>query len=223
MIASDIVSLNVPVETVARIEDKIVDEIPIRLYYPADAVKDAPIRYNIHGGALIAGDLSTHENISRKLANRTKSIVVAIDYRKAPEHPFPKSLDDVEKVYRWILSHRAEIGSSARKISLVSDSGGCLFAAALQIKSAKDKSGSEIEKSVYINPAFDLRNPGEGFYGLVTSWYLSGADSNDELVSPIMARDLLSPKPSCSSTGILSMKKPGQPQMVRLCLFQHDP
>lgn len=97
-------------------------------------------------------------------------------------------------MYRWILSHRAEIGSSARKISLVSDSGGCLFAAALQIKSAKDKSGSEIEKSVYINPAFDLRNPGEGFYGLVTSWYLSGANPNDELVSPIMPIDMTKSK-----------------------------
>ena len=187
MIAGDIKSLNIEPEKVLKIENQTIENIPIRIYYPNVATK-ANIIYNIHGGALIAGDLDTHDNISRKIANATNSVVVAIDYKKAPENPFPQSLNDVFSIYGWMLKNKAKLSGKKSSISIVADSGGALFAAALQIQ-IKQKNVEKIKKIVYINPAFDLRNPGEGIYGLVTKWYLNGADPNNELASPILTKD----------------------------------
>ncbi|NMH26794.1 alpha/beta hydrolase [Flavobacterium silvaticum] len=188
LISGDIKSLGIEPEKIFRTEDQKADGVPIRIYYP-DASKKWNIIYNIHGGALVAGDLDTHENISRKLANAAHAIVISVDYRKAPENPFPKSLEDVETVYKWIIGNQIKIGGSDSKVSIVSDSGGSLLAAALQVKIKRDSVENKIDRVVYINPAFDLRNPGEDFYGLVTQWYLSGADASNELVSPIATGD----------------------------------
>lgn len=187
MIAADIASLNIAPTAVARVENTTVAGVPVRLYYPSG--KAAALVFNIHGGALVAGDLDTHDNISRKLAHNLQAVVVALDYRKAPEHPFPQSLDDVGAVYQWIVENTTKLGAPDKKINLVSDSGGCLLAAALQVDIAQKKWPNRIFKSLYINPAFDLRNPGVDFYALVTQWYLSGANPNDARVSPALAPD----------------------------------
>ena len=188
MISGEIKSMNIEPEKIYKIENKNIDGIPVRIYYP-NAAKKLDVIYNIHGGALVAGDIETHENISRKIANATNSIVISLDYRKAPENPFPKSLDDVVTVYKWIIKNQQTISSKAKEMSIVSDSGGCLLAAALQIEVKQKNIDGKIKKVIYINPAFDLRNPGQGFYGIVTNWYLSGVNPNNELVSPILAKD----------------------------------
>ncbi len=188
MISEDIKSLNINPEKIVRIENKNIDGIPIRIYYPT-AKKQIEIIYNIHGGALVAGDLETHDNISRKIANAMNSVVIALDYRKAPENPFPKSLNDVMSIYLWIVNNQKEIGGTLNPISIVSDSGGSLLAAALQIELKQKNINKNIKKVVYINPAFDLRNPEQDFYNLVTNWYLSGADANNVLASPTLSKD----------------------------------
>jgi acetyl esterase len=188
MISEGIKSLNITPENIFKIENKVVNEVPVRIYYPSSE-QQLPIIYNVHGGALVAGDLETHENISRRLANATNSIVVALDYRKAPENPYPKSLEDVVAIYSWIINNQISIGGKKAPISIVSDSGGCLLVAALQIQIKNQKLSQAIDKVVYINPAFDLRETNDDFYKLVIEWYLSRADPNNELVSPITAND----------------------------------
>ena len=103
-IAGDIKSLNIAPENIYKIKNDTIGEIGIRIYFPSSE-KDLPIIYHIHGGALVAGDLETHDNISRKLSNAAKSIVIALDYRKAPENPYPQSLTDVYTIYNWIISN----------------------------------------------------------------------------------------------------------------------
>ncbi|MBA3683276.1 MAG: alpha/beta hydrolase [Bacteroidetes bacterium] len=187
-IAGEIKSLNIAPEKIYKIENRTIEGIAIRIYYPSSK-KKLPIIYNIHGGALVAGDLETHDNISRKLSNAANSIVIALDYRKAPEHPFPKSLGDVYAIYKWIVSDSSGLNSAKVPMSIVSDSGGSLLAAALQIQIKQKKDKGNINKVIYINPAFDLRNPEDDIYALVTTWYLSGADPNNELASPILTKD----------------------------------
>jgi len=108
-IAGEIKSFNIPPAAIFKVENRVVvngkDSIPIRIYYPK-AGKKLRIIYHVHGGALVAGDLETHENICRVLANNTKSIVVAIDYRKPPEFPYPASINDCEFVLEWIKKMR---------------------------------------------------------------------------------------------------------------------
>ena len=185
-LAKGVKSLNIEPEKIFKIENRTVDSIPIRIYYPtADNVNS--IIYNVHGGAFVACDLETHENISRKIANATNSIVIAIDYRKPPENPFPKSIDDVYTVYKWILDNREGLTGGNNPISIISDSSGSILTSALQVKLNDLNEKSEIDKAVYINPGFDLRNPGP--YALVTNWYLSGADAESPLASPITSED----------------------------------
>jgi acetyl esterase len=188
-IAAQIKSFAISPLPVLKITDTLVtkgnDEIPIRIYQ-SNLKKNKQIIFNIHGGALVAGDLDTHDNISRKLALQTQSVVIAVDYKKPPEFPYPESINDCEAVLEWIKKNAKLINENSKNIVLVGDSGGGLIITSLAVKLKKELNVSAI---CLINPAVDLRNPGEGFYGLVTSWYLNGKDANDPLVSPILETD----------------------------------
>lgn len=190
-IAGEIKSFNIPPEKVVRIKNLALwtgtDSVKIRLYYGITN-RNLPIIYNIHGGALVGGNLETHDNISRLIANRTRSLVIALDYAKPPEHPFPAGLNDCFFVYQWIRSHAAAIGGSPSNVFILGDSGGGLLAAALQVKLSQQKNKvSQPKALVLINPATDLRAPEKSKYSLVARWYLNGADPNNELASPILA------------------------------------
>lgn len=188
-IAGEIRQLNVqPVEVNKIINTKVyngVDSIPVRIYIPQKG-KSLQLIYNIHGGALIAGDLDTHDNISRLLASRTGAVVVAIHYRRPPESSYPAGLDDCIVVLGWIRKNAGSWGADPDKIVLLGDSGGGLLAASLLVKT---NGKVPFRKAVFINPAVDLRTPGEGLYGMVTQMYLGGKPANDSVVSPITATD----------------------------------
>ncbi|HTL10687.1 MAG TPA: alpha/beta hydrolase [Chitinophagaceae bacterium] len=188
-IAQDVYSLKIAPAVVYKIDNRKVwtgeDSIAVRLYYPAPG-KQQPIIYQVHGGALVAGNLDTHDNICRLLANRTHAIVVAVDYRKPPEAPYPASLNDCAAVLHWIIASAKTWGGDIRNLSLLGDSGGGLLITALAIK---EQQALPVKKMVLINPAVDLRTPGEGLYGLVTNMYLQGQSANDSLVSPILAHN----------------------------------
>ena len=188
-IAGEIQSFKIPGDSIFNIENRTIwtgsDSIKIRIYYP-DSKLHHKIVFNIHGGALVAGDLDTHDNISRVLANRTNAVVVAVDYRKPPEFPYPASIDDCKAMLDWIKQHATAIHGNPDNIILTGDSGGGLLISSLAVK-LNTKLG--VRGICLINPAVDLRNPGEGLYGLVTNWYLNGKSANDSLVSPIIAND----------------------------------
>jgi acetyl esterase len=191
-IAKGVESLNIQPEDIFKIENRAVDSIPIRLYYASPEVKS--IIYNIHGGAFVACDLETHENISRKIANATNALVIALDYKKPPEYPFPQSIDDVYTVYKWIRDNNEDLTGNTDPISIVSDSSGSLLAAALHVKLNDLKEKAQIFKTVYINPCFDLRDPGP--YSLVVNWYLSNAEPDKPLASPLTSKDFAIFSPS---------------------------
>jgi acetyl esterase len=188
-LSEEIKSFKIPGDNIFKIENKTVwtgtDSIKIRIYYPNNNLNNK-IVFNIHGGALVACDLDTHDNISRVLANNTNAIVVAIDYRKPPEFPYPASINDCEKVLAWIKQNAKSINGNSKNIILTGDSGGGLLITSLAVKL---KNKLEVKGLCLINPATDLRNPGESFYGLVTKWYLNGQSANDSLISPIVAND----------------------------------
>lgn len=101
-------------------------KIPVRLYTPFDSLNELVIF--IHGGGWIQGNLNTHEYLCIKMANILKRKILAIDYRLAPEHIFPCSLDDVFSVYVACLNKKIE------NIMVAGDSAGGNLAAALIIK-----------------------------------------------------------------------------------------
>jgi acetyl esterase len=161
------------------------DSIPIQIYYPS-AARNLPIIYKVHGGAFVMRALDV--NVARVLCNRTQSIVVTVDYRVAPEHPFPASIDDCYAVWHWIVQHAGPLGGNRQKVSLVGDSAGGVFIGALQVKRQREGRPERPLAMVYINPGADLRPnaPGADTYRLMVDWYLKGANPDNPLVSPIL-------------------------------------
>jgi acetyl esterase len=110
-----------PREHVDRVEDVDADGVPCRLYVPTGA--DRALLF-LHGGGFVFGDLDTHDGQSRRLANRTGSAVLAVDYRRPPEHRFPAAPDDVDTALGWLRAHAADHGVDAGKLVACGDSAG---------------------------------------------------------------------------------------------------
>ncbi|MBO0950674.1 alpha/beta hydrolase [Fibrella forsythiae] len=181
----------VPLSEVYKTEARKIavgaDSVTIQIYYPTGR-RNLPILYNVHGGAFIWSP-GPDMNISRILCNRTQSIVVSVDYRLAPEHPFPTSINDAYAVWNWITANAQRLGGDPNRVSLVGDSAGGLFIAALQVKRQQEGKPARPLAMVFVNPGIDLREgaPGGGEYRLVSNMYLGGAAPNSPLASPILA------------------------------------
>jgi acetyl esterase len=88
----------------------------------------------MHGGGYVVGDLDTQDMIARALSAWGDTLVVSVDYRLAPEHPFPAGVEDSWSVLRWVAVHAAEIGGDPAYLAVAGDSAGGNFAAALALK-----------------------------------------------------------------------------------------
>ena len=109
----------------------------------------------LHGGGWVAGDLDTHDGVCRRLANASGCAVFAIDYRLAPEHPFPAGLDDACAAIAWVAQNAAGLGIDATKLVVARDSAGGGLAAAATLL-ARDGGGPEIALTLLICPILDL-------------------------------------------------------------------
>ncbi len=97
---------------------------PARLYRPTEG--DLPTTVYLHGGGYVIGDLDTHDQVCRRLARDCGTVVVAVDYRLAPEHAFPAGLEDAVTATRWVAEHRAELGGGDRVVVGGDSAGGNL-------------------------------------------------------------------------------------------------
>ncbi|RYZ95537.1 MAG: hypothetical protein EOP11_24775, partial [Proteobacteria bacterium] len=107
---------------VASVRDSAVParnrQIPIRIYNPKPKGKKLPILVYIHGGGWTLGSLAAYDNIARGLATKVGAIVVTVDYRLAPEHPFPAGPEDARLAFEWVLRNATELGGDPKKIGL---------------------------------------------------------------------------------------------------------
>lgn len=190
-IAGGVYSLKILPTPVAKIENKYVingsDSIKIRLYFPDTVSKSLPIVYQVHGGALVAGDLDTHDNICRFLCTNTSSIIVAIDYRRPPEFPYPASINDCITVLSWIEKTAKTWHGDVNKLTLLGDSGGGLLLTSLLVR---EQGKIAINKVVLINPAVHLRDAEDQYSKHIANMYLNGKSADDSLASPVMATDI---------------------------------
>ena len=121
---------------------------PARLYAPSHAV--LPVLLYCHGGGFVIGGLETHDSLCRQLAVRSGCAVVALDYRLAPEHPFPAAVDDSWSALQALIERGAEWGLDGSRVAVGGDSAGGTLAAVAAIH-ARDR-GWPLKAQVLITP-----------------------------------------------------------------------
>ena len=112
-----------------RAEDRVIEGVPVRIYWPPNIEPSAPVVLFFHGGGWVVGDLDTYDGTARLHAAGTGAVVVSVDYRLAPEHPFPAAVDDVWAVTQWVAAHADEIGGDPNRLAVAGDSAGGNLAA----------------------------------------------------------------------------------------------
>ena len=135
-----------PVHPELRVENHEIDgprgAIPIRVYWP-HGVGDPPVTMYFHGGGFAVGDLDTHDGTARQHAVDAGTVVVSVDYRLAPEHPYPAAVDDVWAATRWVADHAGRFGADGSRLAVAGDSaGGTLSAVVAQL--ARDNAGPAV-------------------------------------------------------------------------------
>ncbi len=129
--------------------------VPARLYRPLGAASvPLPVLVYFHGGGWVIGDLDTHDTLCRQLANHAGCAVVSVDYRLAPEHPFPAAVDDAVAATRFVHAHAGTFGLDAARLAVGGDSAGGNLAAVVAI-TARDAGALPIAYQLLIYPATD--------------------------------------------------------------------
>jgi acetyl esterase len=130
--------------------------IPIRVYTPYDATGEPlPCVIFFHGGGWVGGDLDSHDALCRLLCNASRARLVAVDYRLAPEHPFPAAVEDALHATHWIAQHANRLGIDPMRIAVAGDSAGGNLAA-IVAHNARD-TGRMLKLQLLIYPVTDTR------------------------------------------------------------------
>lgn len=139
-----------------RVEDRAVDgpagPIKIRIYWPPTDDVTPPVVMFFHGGGFVVGDLDTHDGTARQHAVGASAVVVSVEYRLAPEHPYPAAIDDAWAATQWVARHGNEIGADASRLAVAGDSAGGNIAAVIAQRS-RDERGAPIAFQLLWYPA----------------------------------------------------------------------
>jgi len=148
-------------EAVAEVEDLTcpgqLGPVALRRYRaagtaPADLL---PCLLYLHGGGWVIGDLDSHDQMCRVLANAARCCVVAVDYRMAPEHPYPAAVDDCAAALRFVAEHARDLRIDAARIAVGGDSAGGNLAAVLAIM-ARDGAAPKVGFQLLLYPVTDI-------------------------------------------------------------------
>jgi acetyl esterase len=163
-----------------RVEDRTIDgpagPLPIRLYWPPETETAPPVVMFFHGGGWAVGDLDSYDGEARNHAVGAGALVVSIDYRLAPEHPYPAAVDDVWAATQWVAAHGEELGADPKRLAVAGDSAGGNLAAVIA-HVARDSGGPPVAFQLLWYPA--------------TTWDTSLPSFSENADAPILATDAL--------------------------------
>ena len=205
---AELMKLAGPQVPVGRVEDRTLPgpagALGIRIYTPLGAGPEPlPGLIYFHGGGLVAGTVATHDPIGRALANSGACRVVSVDYRLAPEHPFPAALDDALAALRHIGAHAAEYGINGMRLGICGDSaGGTLVAATAQ--TAARIGSPRLALQLLICPILDYSRSTDSKRDLASGYLVDqatldhdllhyappGTDPANPRISPLRAEDV---------------------------------
>jgi acetyl esterase len=195
-------------QPVGAVRDLRVDgetgPLDARLYVPSTRLGAAPFPtlLFLHGGGWVYGDLDSHDAACRHLAEQSGVQVLAVDYRRAPESPFPAAAHDAIAAYRWLVDHAEEVDADPARLAVGGDSAGGNLSAIVAVAAAREGLPLAFQLLVYPATDFSRRSRsrelfGQGFFlteefmDRCTDWYVPDvADRTDPLASPLLATDL---------------------------------
>jgi acetyl esterase len=189
-----------PTREIAKVTDREIAGIPVRVYEPAQEPTGLVVYF--HGGAFCIGSIGLMDNVARELAHATGAAVISVEYRLAPENPYPAGLDDCEAVTRWAIAHADEFGASPDRVVVAGESAGGNLSATVALRLRGD-GAARLAGQVLIYPVvagWGERFPSrDEFDGLVINTkskavgeaYTRGRDLNDDpFVAPLNAESL---------------------------------
>ena len=178
------------------------EDLRVRLYRPHGATSPAPALVYFHGGGWVVGNLESHDHLCRYLAAQAQVVVIAVDYRLAPEHKFPAAFEDALAAIRWVAANAEELAVDAKRLAVGGDSAGGSLAAATAL-AVRDEGWPMLRLQLLLYPSTDftadtasMRDNGSGY--LLTraameqfiDWYLPARIARtDPRTSPQLAPD----------------------------------
>lgn len=197
--------------------------LPIRIYWPLGAEPDPlPVLVYAHGGTWLTGDVDAYDATPRAIANRAGCIVVSVDYRRAPEHPFPAAHDDVLAATRWVATNIAQLSGDAARMAVGGEGPGATMALATCL--ALGRQGSAANRPVFqllLCPVADLVRSDWTSFRTYDAALPLGAEMHEwaiELVAPRRDRD----DPRLSPARATRSELAGLPSTL-IVTAEHDP
>jgi acetyl esterase len=195
-------------EPVYSVEDRDAEGIPVRIYRPS-ADDGLSVVVYLHGGGWTIGSVDQYDPVMRQVANAANAIVVAPEYRLAPEHPFPAPLDDCWHALCWTAKNASAFGGESARLAVMGDSAGGNLSAVCALQ-ARDSGGPDLALQVLVYPVTDcdLSTPSycenrDGY--LLTEnemrWFFDcytrgDIDRTDWRISPLRAGDVAGVAPA---------------------------
>jgi acetyl esterase/lipase len=188
----------------------------IRIYRPRAQGTDAPALINIHGGGMIMGSIVADAANAQKLSAEGNVVVISVDYRKAPEHPYPAGPNDCYAAAQWVFDHANELGIDPENIGIYGGSAGGGLALAVALM-ARDRGTMKFKYMMPIYPMIDDRNETPSSHEVTEvgiwdragneqawGWYLGGAAA-DGYAAPARAEDLRGLPPAYIDVGEMDL------------------
>jgi acetyl esterase len=138
-------------------EDRRAGSVPVRIYRSGRPGTGKPLVLYIHGGGFVYGDLRGGDWMAGTVAKRLDAVVVSVDYRLAPKHPFPAAVEDCVAALGWAADHAAELGADAARLGVMGESAGGNLAAVVALL-ARDAGGPRIRHQALLYPATGLED-----------------------------------------------------------------
>jgi len=221
------------VEDVARVEDRLVPgpagDVPVRIYWP-EGEGPHPGLVFFHGGGFVIGSVDTHDGSCRSLCRQASCVVVSVDYRLAPEHPFPAAPEDCYAATCWVAENAARIGVDPTRLAVGGDSAGGNLAAVVSLM-AREREGPALCFQLLIYPVTDCsfdtlsyRENAEGYFltrdHMKWFWRQYLKDPGDGVhphASPMRAEDLAGLPPAlCVTAEFDPLRDEGEAYTERL-------
>jgi acetyl esterase/lipase len=192
-----------PVQVHEHLLDGPGGPLPLRQYLPMQTAPGvAPGLLYLHGGVGVFGSIQTHDAVCRMLCDDAAMTVLSLEYRLAPEHPYPAGLDDAWFAAAWVAHHAPQLGIDSARLAIGGDSAGATLAAVVTQR-ARDQAGPRLAAQLLLCPVTDLCATTPSRSSLADGYFLAstllrwamdqycpaGIDRHDPRLSPLRAPD----------------------------------